>query len=55
MHVIGRSDNHVTVHIPQYITSDVATVVNRMRKSCAEICNKCDVLHVSGCLLCFSC
>jgi len=33
------SDNHVTVHIPQYITSDVATVVNRMRKSRAEIVN----------------
>ena len=32
-------DNHVTVHIPQYITSDVATVVNRMRKSRAEIVN----------------
>ena len=41
-------DNQVTVHIPQYITSDVATVVNRMRKSRAEIvnttCNKCAVL-----------
>jgi len=32
-------NNHVTVHIPQYITSDVATVVNRMRKSHAEIEN----------------
>jgi len=32
-------DNDVTVHIPHYITSDVATVVNRMRKSCAEIVN----------------
>jgi len=29
-------DNHMTVHIPQYITPAVATVVNRMRKSHAE-------------------
>ena len=28
-----------TVHIPQYITSDVATVVNRMRESHVEIVN----------------
>ena len=32
-------DNHMTAHIPQYITSDVATVVNRMRKSRTEIVN----------------
>ena len=32
-------DNHVTAHIPQYIISDVAIVVNRMRKSRAEIVN----------------
>ena len=32
-------NNHVTVHIPQYITSDVATVVNRMHKSRVETVN----------------
>jgi len=32
-------NNQVTVHIPQYITSDVATVVNRMHKSRAETVN----------------
>jgi len=32
-------DNHMTVHIPQYITPAVATIVNKMRKSCVEIVN----------------
>jgi len=32
-------DNHVTVHILQYITPAVATVVNRMRKSRTEMVN----------------
>jgi len=32
-------DNHVTIHIPHYITPAVSTVVNKMHKSCAEIVN----------------
>jgi len=30
-------DNHVTIHIPHYITPAVSTVVTKMRKSRAEI------------------
>jgi len=32
-------DNHVTTHIPHFITPAVSTVVNNMRKSRAEIVN----------------
>jgi len=32
-------DNHVTIHIPHFITPAVSRVVNKMRKSRAEIVN----------------
>jgi len=35
MHVID-GDNHVTIHIPHFITPAVSRVVNKMRKSRAK-------------------